>query len=86
MEQETFFTELQHFEPSNTLYHKWWSYALKMTKADILDIVRNGLTYQADGLVSMIKEITSGQQIPGSLQKKLKLLQLLCRKNASEMQ
>ncbi len=86
MEQEPFFNELKQLQPSNALYHNWWKYALKLSKDDILNIVRNGLTYQADGIISMIKEFTAGQQIPKTLDKKLNLFKHVCRKNASKMQ
>lgn len=86
METEPFLNELENLEPSNALYHNWWKYALKLSRDDVLNIVRGGLTYQADALISMIKEMTAGQDLPGTLQKKLKLIKTLCRNNASKMQ
>lgn len=42
-----------------------------LSRDDILDIVHNGLTYQAEALRSMIKEIIAGGAAPPHLFQKL---------------
>jgi hypothetical protein len=82
---EPFFEELKLVKAGNTLYEHWLEYALSLTKDDIRDIVENGMTYQADALRSMVREIIAGQPIPETLQKKLDLILVISRRTANSL-
>lgn len=82
---EPFLQELVDFKPSNALYYKWWNYALSLTRDDILLLVRNGLTYQTEALITMIKEIMGGQPMPPTLIKKLSMLRETTNRHADSM-
>lgn len=56
-----FFSELLNVNTKSELYNRWIEYLLNITEDDIKDIINQGLTYQADALYSMIKEISAGQ-------------------------
>ena len=79
---EPFLHELETLKPSNALYHKWWSYALSLSRDDVLLIIENGLTYQANSLKSMVKELAAGQSVPPTLAKKLDLITSATAKTA----
>lgn len=82
---EPFLKELSSMQPGNELYARWLEYALTLTKSDIHIIVRNGLTYQAESLKSMIKEIIGGGVVPPTLLKKLDLIVLATKKYADNI-
>jgi len=74
--------ELSQLDPGNELYSNWMSYALSLTKGDILIIVKNGLTYQAESLRSMVREIIGGGAVRPSLIKKLDAIVLATKRHA----
>jgi hypothetical protein len=82
---EPFFKELEIVKPGNVLYKNWLDYALSLTKDDIREIVENGMTYQADSLRSMIRELIAGQPVPKTLHKKLDLILVISRKSANSL-
>jgi hypothetical protein len=71
---EPIFQELVNVRTKNELYNRWIQYLLSLTMAEIEIIVDNGLTYQADSLRSMIREILAGQPTQLSLLKKVELI------------
>ena len=82
---EPYFDELIAVKAGNSLYESWLKYALSLTKEDIREIVDDGMSYQADALRSMVREIIAGQKIPFSLKKKLDLIVVAARKTASSL-
>ena len=82
---EPFFDELISVKAGNSLYESWLKYALSLTKADIKEIVESGMTYQADALRTMIREVIAGQRIPYTLGKKLDLIVIATRKAATSL-
>jgi hypothetical protein len=83
--EESFFKELKTVKAGNALYQNWLDYTLSLTKSDIREIVKNGMTYQADGLRSMIRELIAGQPVPKTLHRKLDLILVISRKKANEL-
>ena len=82
---ERYFEELRLVKAGNTLYEHWLEYALSLTKDDIRAIVEGGMTYQADALRSMIREIIAGQPTSESLQRKLDLILVITRRTANSL-
>jgi len=82
---ESFFEELELVKAGNTLYQGWLNYALSLTKDDIREIIENGLTYQADSLRSMIREVIAGQPIPKTLHRKLDIILVSARRKANHL-
>jgi len=80
-----FLLELKHVHPGNDLYAGWLKYALSLTRADILEITDKGLTYQAEAIRSMVREIIANQNIPTRLLKKLDLIVISSRKSAQAL-
>jgi hypothetical protein len=80
-----FFEELELVKAGNTLYQGWLDYALSFTKSDIREIIENGLTYQADGLRSMIRELIAGQPVPKTLHRKLDIILVTARQKANRL-
>ena len=77
--------ELAELQSRSDLYSRWIEHALDLTRDDILYIVRNGLTYQAEALRSMIKEIIAGGATSPKLFKKLDLIVLATRRYAEKI-
>jgi len=82
---EPFLHELTYLKVGNRLYAGWLDYALSLTRDDVLDIVDNGLTYQAEALRSMVREIIAGQRVPTKLIKKIDTIVLLSRQKSQEL-
>ncbi len=80
-----FFHELANIKVSNRLYNGWLEYILSLTREDVLDIVDNGFTYQANALRSMVREVIAGQPIPGTLPKKLDTIVIAAQKAARSL-
>jgi hypothetical protein len=68
---EPYFNELENVHVDSELYGRWKAYALTLTTEDIETIVKNGLTYQANSLKSMIREIIGGQPVSKTLLDKI---------------
>ena len=83
--QESFFEELKVIKAGNTLYQNWLDYALSLTKSDVREIIENGMTYQADSLRSMIRELIAGQPVPKTLHRKLDIILVVARRKANEL-
>ena len=77
-----FFHELASIKPGNNLYAGLLDYVLSLTKADIEEIVQNGLKHQALALRSMIRELIAGEPVSTSLMKKLERLVVATQQNA----
>ena len=82
---EPFFDELISVKAGNSLYESWLKYALSLTKEDIKEIIDDGMSYQADALRSMMREIIAGQKVPFSLSRKLDLIVVAAHKTASSL-
>ena len=82
MKGQPFLRELANIQTGNSLYTSWLDYALSLSREDVLEIVEGGLTYQAEALRSMVREIIANQPIPTRVIKKLDLIVLGARKNA----
>jgi hypothetical protein len=82
---ESFFDELELIKAGNVLYQGWLDYVLSFTKSDIREIIENGLTYQANGLRSMIRELVAGQAIPETLHRKLDIILVATRRKADQL-
>jgi hypothetical protein len=82
---ESFFDELKLIKAGNVLYQGWLDYALSFTKSDIREIIENGLTYQANSLRSMIRELVAGQVIPETLHRKLDIILVATRRKADQL-
>jgi hypothetical protein len=82
---EPFFDELKLVKAGNTLYQEWQDYVLSFTKSDIREIIEKGLTYQADGLRSMIRELIAGQPVPKTLYRKLDIILVAARHKANRL-
>lgn len=85
MDQKHFLHELLSMRPGNDLYAAWIKYAAELTDADVKNIVENGLTYQANAIRSMIKEIIAGGIVPPKLLSKLDALVAETEKNARNL-
>ncbi len=68
---EPIFSELVNVHTKNELYNRWLDYLKGLTKDDIAVIVENGLTYHADAIRGMVREVIAGQQVHNSLLKKI---------------
>jgi hypothetical protein len=82
---ESFFEELELVKAGNTLYQHWLDYALSFTKEDIREIIENGMTYQADSLRSMIRELIAGQPVSKTLHRKLDIILVAARRQANQL-
>ena len=82
MKGQPFLRELANIQTGNSLYANWLNYALSLSRDDVLEIVEGGLTYQAEALRSMVREIIANQPIQTRVIKKLDLIVLGARKNA----
>jgi hypothetical protein len=82
---ESFFNELEIVKAGNSLYQGWLDYALSLTKSDIREMVENGMTYQADSLRSMIRELIAGQPVSKSLHRKLDMILVVTRRKADRL-
>jgi len=74
MNNSPYLHELEKIQTKNELYNRWIDYALELTREDILNIIHNGLTYQAKSLQSMIKEIIASGPVDSTLFKKINLI------------
>jgi hypothetical protein len=82
---EAFFDELETIEVNNPLYMKWIEYAKQLTKDDLLFLIKNGMTHQANALKSMLKEATAGSLQDTTLLKKLDLITSETAKKANDV-
>jgi hypothetical protein len=80
-----FLHELAGLQPGNDLYAGWLEYVLSLTEDDIKGIVRRGLTYQAESLRSMVRELIAGGAAPPELFRKLDLVVLATRRHADNI-
>lgn len=82
MLEKTFFKELVNIRTNNELYNQWLQYLLNLSEDDIREIIDKGLTYQADALYSMIKELNAGQPKQVSLLRKISRIKKLTHTKA----
>ena len=82
---DSYFNELENVNTGSELYSRWKSYILAMTKEDIKLIVENGLTYQANSLKSMIRELVAGQRVPETLLEKMDSIASATAKTANKL-
>lgn len=80
-----FLHELSNLQPGNDLYAGWLQYLLSLDNEDIYGVIRGGLTYQAEALRSMARELIGGGVAPPTLLKKLDLIVLAARKHADNI-
>jgi hypothetical protein len=82
---EPYFQELTNLSPSNKLYKAWIDYALTLSREDVLTIVRQGLTHQANGLRSMLREIIAGNKVSKRLLAKIEIVATATRKQTEKL-
>ena len=80
-----FLHELENLQPGNDLYALWIEYALSFTKEDITDLIENGMTYQAEALRSMVREVIAGGISSPELNKKLDLIVIATKRQAGKV-
>lgn len=85
MNDKSYFYELAALTPKNELYTVWIKYALSYSRDDVLQIVRKGLTHQANGLRSMLREIIAGQRVPKSLLAKIEVISKATKRQADKL-
>lgn len=85
MNDKPYFYELTMLSPKNELYATWVKYALTYSRDDVLQLVRQGLTHQVNGLKSMLREIIAGQKVSKSLLAKIEIISRATKKQADKL-
>lgn len=80
-----YFSELSDIPVGNVLYKSWVDHLMGLSKDDMVDMAKAGLTYQVEAIEKMINEIVAGGTIPPSLKKKIKAIVNVTKSQASKM-